>query len=1261
MGVPLRVLILQDRLSDAHLIVQELRDSGFEPDWIRVNTEAAYLSQLESAPEIILSDYSLLGFGALTALQRMQERAIDIPLIIVSVSLGVETAVDALKRGAADYLLKDRLGRLGAAVQDALEQTRLRTKSRELEAERRSTEELLRKLANNTLVGIQIINDGKYAFANPKVSELFGYTEAELMTLDPWTTVVAEQDRQRVFEHVTQGLHVAAADSKYVFRGLRKDQSEVVVELLSTRIELQGSPAMLGMLIDVTNNKRSDAETQQTADLLRAIADESPDAMFAKDLHGKYLLFNRAAAQFVGRKIEDVLGRDDRAIFDAQSATFVMDRDQRVIRSGEIETFEEELNATGVPRTFLATKAPYRDLSGNVIGTLGISRDITDRKRAQIALAESNQRFEETLEAVSDLFAAFDRNWKYTYINSKAAAFTHQTPQELIGKNIWDLFPQAIGGRFYCELHEAVATQTIRTFQEIYPESGRCYEHRAYPHLHGLSLLSADITERRQTEISLRESETKLAEAIRLAHMGYWSRDLATGLLEWSDELFEIFGVDPRAFGGTFDSFLNTIHPEDRQRVQERITQAETEIGAFTHTYRILIDGKMKAIYETGCAIASGGKAVRIAGTAQDVTTQFIAETALRESEERMRHIITSSPFPAIVHTEDGEISLISNSWTEITGYALDDIPNLESWARKAYGELHETQLKRITNFNQLTSRQHVGEFELQTKSGLRLVWDFWATLLGRLPDGRRFVLQMAVDVTDQKNTKKELEIRDRAIQAVVHGVLITDPAQDDNPIIYASPSFEQLTGYSPTEILGGNCRFLQGPGTDPETVDRIRTAVRERRPCIVEILNYRKDGTAFWNELSISPVRDAQGLLTHFVGSQADVTARRKLQDQLRQVHKMEAVGRLAGGVAHDFNNLVTIINGYSDLVLEGLPQEQRLTDFVRQIKKAGERAATLTKQLLAFSRQQLLRAVAVNLNLQIRDMEPMLQRLIGEDIQLIFKLAPDLRTILSDPGQMEQVLLNLIVNARDAISDIGLVTVETSNVDLDDGFLSTHPDARRGQHVLMAVSDNGCGINNETLAQIFEPFFTTKEANKGTGLGLSTVYGIVKQSNGHIDVYSEPGLGTTFKVYLPAYNTEMHLISIEAATPSTISGNERILVVEDEEGVRSLAAEILRGVGYTVEEAHNGKEALILIDRAVEPIQLMVTDIVMPELGGRQLAEQVKQRLPDIRVIYMSGYTEDAIVRRGILSSETKFIAKPFTAASLTSMVRETLDAGD
>jgi nitrogen-specific signal transduction histidine kinase/ActR/RegA family two-component response regulator len=379
--------------------------------------------------------------------------------------------------------------------------------------------------------------------------------------------------------------------------------------------------------------------------------------------------------------------------------------------------------------------------------------------------------------------------------------------------------------------------------------------------------------------------------------------------------------------------------------------------------------------------------------------------------------------------------------------------------------------------------------------------------------------------------------------------------------------------------------------------------------------------------------------------------------EEQLRQSQKMDAIGQLAGGVAHDFNNLLTVITGYTDLGMRRMEPADPMRKNLEQIKKAGDRAASLTRQLLAFSRKQMFQEKVVDLNSIVADMDKMLRRLIGEDIDLVSLLEPSLCRIKADPGQIEQVLLNLAVNARDAMPRGGKLTIETGHANLDEAYVKSHPTAKTGQYVMLAVSDTGTGMDAETQTHIFEPFFTTKEVGKGTGLGLATVYGIVKQSSGDIWVYSEPGKGTSFKIYLP--------IAIDSTGPETEAkptdipqGQGTILLVEDEELVRNLAGEILGMNGYRVLTAANGIEALRICTEHIGQIDLMVTDVVMPQMGGRELAERIGTVRPETKVLYMSGYTDDAIVRHGILDDSVLFIQKPFSFERLTRKVREALD---
>ena len=389
------------------------------------------------------------------------------------------------------------------------------------------------------------------------------------------------------------------------------------------------------------------------------------------------------------------------------------------------------------------------------------------------------------------------------------------------------------------------------------------------------------------------------------------------------------------------------------------------------------------------------------------------------------------------------------------------------------------------------------------------------------------------------------------------------------------------------------------------------------------------------------------------------DVTGRRQLEEQLRQAQKMEAVGMLAGGVAHDFNNLLTIISGYSQLILNSLEPGDPNHYSAEQILKAGERAAALTRQLLAFSRRQVLLPRVLDLNKLITGLSTMLRRLIGEDIDLQLVLRPDLGMVSADPGQIEQVLMNLVVNARDAMPKGGTLTIETANVDLDESYSGRHLAVKPGPYAQIAVSDNGSGMDEATQARLFEPFFTTKASGRGTGLGLSTVFGIVKQSGGNLNVYSVPNCGTSVKIYLPRIDQPVAL-ETELLRKREVSGSETVLLVEDEESVRTLVRETLVRVGYKVMDASDPLEARQLSDRYRKPIHLLITDVVMPKFSGRELAEELRARRPGMKVLYMSGYTDSAIVNTGILQQEVAFLQKPFTPAALTEKVREVLESG-
>jgi PAS domain S-box-containing protein len=753
---------------------------------------------------------------------------------------------------------------------------------------------------------------------------------------------------------------------------------------------------------EVQERLKAEHQVREQQDWFEVVLRSIDEGIIATDVDGQIKFLNPAAEALTGHALAGSIGQPLECIFDA-----------KIVRPGAVSATvanlppnHKLLTAKDGTRRIVECAITSIQTDGNFFGGAVLTfRDVAERINAESALRESSRRFEETVDAVSDLFAAFDRDWNYIYLNKKAASFTGHAPEDLVGKNIWETFPNAVGGTFYQEVTEAAASRKIRRFEACYQNS-RWYEHRAYPHAGGLSLFSTDMTQKKQSEELLR--------------------------------------------------------------------------------------------------------------------------------------------------------------------------------------------------------------------------------------------------------------LRDRAINAANQGILIIDALQDDYPIIYASPGFERITGYTAGEVLGHNCRFLQGRETDTVTVRRIREAIRAGAACNVEILNYRKDGRSFWNELSISPVLDDAGSLTHFIGVQADITARRELSEQLRLAQKMESVGRLAGGIAHDFNNMLTVINGCSDIVLKGMPAGDPSIALLREVKNAGERAAGLTQQLLAFSRQQLISPQLLDLNDVINHTETMVRHLAGEDVDLIIALEPGNLTIQADRGQIEQVLVNLVVNSRDAMPRGGRLSISTSSVTIDN-TLVRDPKTHGGEYAVLTVEDTGCGFDSSVKDRLFEPFFTTKPKGKGTGLGLPVVHGIVEQAGGFIDVASQPDRGATFKIHLPLIAHAIELMSngeVVISDEELTRGTETVMIAEDQPGVRAFVREVLARCGYHVLEAVDGNSALDRANDDTTTIHLLVTDVVMPGIGGRELANQFRKRQPGAAVLFISGHTDDAVVRNGILHDKVEFLAKPFSAAALARKVRGVLD---
>jgi len=515
------------------------------------------------------------------------------------------------------------------------------------------------------------------------------------------------------------------------------------------------------------------------------------------------------------------------------------------------------------------------------------------------------------------------------------------------------------------------------------------------------------------------------------------------------------------------------------------------------------------------------------------------------------------------------------------------------------------------------------------------------------------------LDITARKQAEEALRQANDRLETLIASAPLAIYSTDAAGAVQTwNPAAARLFGWTASEVVG---RPLP---TVPEENGAQCTGLRRRvmggeSLNGVEVVRRKKDGTPVTASLSAAPLRDAEGRVTGILTLIQDVTDVKRLEQQFFQAQKMEAVGRLAGGVAHDFNNLLTAILGSTDLLLESLPADHPGREEAVETRKAALRAADLTRQLLAFSRQQVLAPRVLDLNEVVANMDRMLQRLIGEDVELRTVLARDLGAVRADPGQLEQVIVNLAVNARDAMPHGGSLTIETANVALAEAYMAAHSVVEPGSYVLLAVSDTGSGMDAAVQARVFEPFFTTKPKGQGTGLGLATVYGIVKQSGGYIWLYSELGRGTTFKVYLPRIDAPVESTRPAPVIPASLRGSEAILLVEDQEEVRKLVRRMLEGRGYRVLVAASGHEALRLAEQQAGAIHLLVTDVVMPGMSGREVALLLAPTHPTMKVLYLSGYTDESVVRHGILEPGVAFLQKPFTAETLARKVREVLDS--
>ncbi len=701
------------------------------------------------------------------------------------------------------------------------------------------------------------------------------------------------------------------------------------------------------------------------------------------------------------------------------------------------------------------------------------------------------------------------------------------------------------------------------------------------------------------------------------------------------------------------------VIPEDLEKIKARFRGLQpSHFPAAGQKYLVTKAGERRLIAWSDTTILNKDGAVKfIISTGIDITARKKAEALLRESEKRYKMLFESAPDAILIMEADGEragrIVAANQAAAAMHGYTVPEILDLN------IAVLNPTV--NAPPFNGRMPRILAGdwikeEITHQRKDGTIFPVEIHAGLM-ELED-RKYILAFDRDISERRQGEEALREAHQAQQSLIQAsplaIFVLDP---EGRVRMWNPAAVRMFGWREEEVLGRPLPTVPKDKLE-EYQGFLKRILSGESLTGLELRRCRKDDSPIELRVFTAPLYDAHEQITGIMVMNADITESKRLKEQLLQAQKMEVVGRLAGGVAHDFNNLLTTITGYSELVLNFMDEDDPLRQDVAEIRMAGERAASLTRQLLAFSRKQLLQPKVLDLNLVMDNMGKMLQRLIGSDIDLVITPDTALGRVMADPGQIEQVILNLAINARDAMPQGGRLTIETANVDLKKSYTRGHMDLQPGPYVTLTISDTGSGMDPETKSHIFEPFFTTKEIGKGTGLGLSTVYGIIKQSGGHIAVHSEPGKGAAFQIYLPRIDRAVEPVSQAAKSTEDYSGKETILLVEDEDGVRQLVSTVLKRHGFTVLESRHGAEALQLCSRHQGPIHLALTDVVMPVMGGRELAQQLQPLYPGLKVLYISGYPENPGLHQHLAGQEIYYLQKPFETQGLLQRVRNLLD---
>jgi PAS domain S-box-containing protein len=1130
----------------------------------------------------------------------------------------------------------------------------------------RANEQMLRAVFDGAMDAMLIArDDGHCVDANPAACLLFGLTRDELIG-------------RRISDFAAPGEVMSTDSEPFVSHG-RKRGELVLMRADGERRQLEYSavssvlPGLhLSVLRDVTDGKAAEDKLRGAEQRLRTIVANAPIILFELDRDGIYTVYEGKGMEALELLSGDRVGLSAFAHFGKLPGA---EQALRRALAGEVSHWEGA-SRHGFFETILI---PVMDGKGRVLSITGLGIDVSTRRRAEAALRASESRFRVMVENGSEAIWLIGPDRTILYASPATGRILGFAPSDVVGHTPTEWVVEEDRARVAAETAEVMraGSNRLMEFRVRHRDGSTRWIEAMISNMLGEPAVAAlvvnfrDITERHVAGAELEESQRRLEEAQAIAHVGSWSSGRTPQeKIVWSAECARIFARElddpPTSLG-----FSHMVHPDDRRRVIS-VSEGARAWGVASETeHRIVLpNGDVRwiyarAVFERAPVASAEGRVAgddrvndknRVVGVVQDITDRRRAEEARREAELRYRRLFEAGIIGVLVTDTAGVVLEANDTFIALVGYTRADVEARRlSWGKLTPPEWHTAQAP-FTKQLETCGTAGPWEKEYLRKDGTRI-----PVLVGVAKlDVDRFIT-VVTDLTDGKRAE---ERKTAVVNAALDAVVAIDGS---GTITEFNPAAERMFGRVAAEVVGHR---LADTIIAPRLGDDGKGLARYLRPGNEHLVGerfegagLRCDGTEFPVEISVSRVGSKMG--TSVVCFIRDLSEQRKAQvalryfeEQLRHAQKMEAIGSLAGGVAHDFNNLLSVILSYTSMILEDLPPTDPLREDLAEVQKAGLRATELTRHLLAFSRKQMLQPVVLEVNRVVSGVEKMLRRLLGEDVELCLLTSPLAGKIHADSGQIEQVIMNLVVNARDAMPSGGVLTLETSNVVLD-GQHAEHAGVPPGQYVMLAVTDTGVGMDAATQARIFEPFFTTKDKSKGTGLGLSTVYGIIQQSGGHVAVHSEPGKGTTFEVYLPRTD---RAVDDQPSTPTqlaSIRGDETILLVEDEDQVRNIMRAILRKHGYHVLEAHNAGDALLICEQFDTRIDMLLSDVVMPRMSGRQLADRLSPLRPEMKVLFVSGYTDDTIVHHGVLDPGIAFLAKPIMPESLLTKVRQVLDA--